>query len=94
MFLLSVISLEKIEYRDKVDSATCPGTEGELTVARARKIQKFLSQPFSVAEIFTGAPGKYVSLADTIRGFKEILEGKHDDKLESAFYMKGGIEEV
>lgn len=63
-------------------------------VARARKIQKFLSQPFSVAQQFTGAPGKYVSLAETVRGFKEILEGKHDDKPEQAFYMKGGIDEV
>jgi len=63
-------------------------------VARARKIQKFLSQPFSVAQQFTGAPGKYVTLAETVRGFKEILEGKHDDKPEQAFYMKGGIDEV
>jgi F-type H+/Na+-transporting ATPase subunit beta len=68
--------------------------EDKLTVARARKIQKFLSQPFFVAEQFTGATGKYVSLADTIRGFKEILDGKHDDKSEASFYMKGGIEEV
>ena len=63
-------------------------------VARARKIQKFLSQPFSVAQQFTGAPGKYVTLAETVRGFKEILEGKHDDKPEQAFYMKGSIDEV
>lgn len=68
--------------------------EDKMTVARARKIQKFLSQPFFVAEIFTGSPGKYVSLADTVRGFKEILEGKHDDKDENAFYMKGSIDEV
>jgi len=68
--------------------------EDKMTVARARKIQKFLSQPFFVAEIFTGSSGKYVSLADTVRGFKEILEGKHDDKDENAFYMKGGIDEV
>lgn len=68
--------------------------EDKMTVARARKIQKFLSQPFFVAEIFTGSPGKYVSLADTIRGFKEIIEGKHDDKDENAFYMKGNIDEV
>jgi F-type H+-transporting ATPase subunit beta len=53
-----------------------------------------LSQPFQVAEAFTGRPGKYVKLADTVRGFKEILEGKHDDKSEDEFYMKGGIEEV
>jgi len=68
--------------------------EDKLAVARARKIQKFLSQPFSVAEQFTGTPGKYVSVAETVRGFKEILEGKHDDKPEQAFYMKGGIDEV
>ncbi|RMD52222.1 F0F1 ATP synthase subunit beta [Candidatus Parcubacteria bacterium] len=68
--------------------------EDKLIVARARKIQKFLSQPFHVAEQFTGTPGKYVSVAETVRGFKEILEGKHDDKPEQAFYMKGGIDEV
>jgi len=68
--------------------------EDKLTVARARKIQKFFSQPFFVAEIFTGSPGKYTSLKDTVRGFKEILEGKHDDKDENAFYMKGSIDEV
>ena len=64
------------------------------TVYRARKIQRFMSQPFSVAEVFTGAPGKYVKLEDTIKGFGEILDGKHDDKNEQAFYMKGGIDEV
>jgi F-type H+-transporting ATPase subunit beta len=68
--------------------------EDKLTVTRARKIQRFLSQPCHVAETFTGRPGKYVKLEDTIRGFKEILEGKHDDKSEGDFYMKGGIEEV
>jgi len=68
--------------------------EDKLTVARARKVQKFLSQPFSVAEVFTGTPGSYANLADTVRGFKEILEGKHDDKPEQAFYMKGSIDEV
>lgn len=68
--------------------------EDKRTVARARRIQRFLSQPFFVAEIFTNAPGKYVSLKDTIKGFREILDGKHDDKPESAFYMKGGIDEV
>ena len=61
---------------------------------RARKIERFLSQPFFVAEQFTGTPGKYVKLEDTIRGFKEILEGKHDDLPEQAFYMQGGIDEV
>jgi len=68
--------------------------EDKLTVARARKIQKFLSQPFNVAEAFTGRKGKYVKVADTIRGFKEIVEGKHDEVPEQAFYMQGTIEDV
>ncbi|MDX2226458.1 MAG: F0F1 ATP synthase subunit beta [Verrucomicrobiae bacterium] len=68
--------------------------EDKLTVFRARKIQRFLSQPFHVAEVFTGAPGKYVKVADTVRGFREILDGKHDEIPESNFYMKGGIEEI
>lgn len=68
--------------------------EDKLTVSRARKIQRFLSQPFFVAETFTGTPGKYVSRDETVRGFREILEGKHDDKPEQAFYMKGSIDEV
>lgn len=68
--------------------------EDRLTVSRARKIQRFLSQPFFVAEVFTGSPGKYVKLEDTIRGFKEILEGQHDDLPEQAFYMVGSIEEA
>jgi F-type H+-transporting ATPase subunit beta len=68
--------------------------EDKLTVARARKIQRFLSQPFTVAQQFTGNPGKYVKLADSIRGFKEIVEGKHDELPEQAFYMVGGIEEA
>jgi F-type H+-transporting ATPase subunit beta len=68
--------------------------EDKLTVSRARKIQRFLSQPFHVAEQFTGFKGKYVKLADTIRGFKEICDGKHDDIPEQAFYMQGTIEDV
>lgn len=68
--------------------------EDKLTVFRARKIQRFLSQPFHVAEVFTGTPGQYCSIADTVRGFKEILEGKHDDVPEANFYMKGGIDQV
>src|SRR5579883_1862417 len=68
--------------------------EDRLTVARARKIQRFLSQPFRVDEVFTGRPGKQVPVAETVRGFKEILEGKHDDVGEGNFYMKGGIEEI
>src|SRR5207245_6188096 len=66
----------------------------KLTVTRARKIQRFLSQPFHVAEQFTGAPGRYVKVADTVKSFKEIVEGKHDDIPEQAFYMKGTIDEV
>jgi F-type H+-transporting ATPase subunit beta len=66
----------------------------KLTVARARKIQRFLSQPFHVAEQFTGIPGRYVKVADTVKGFREIIEGKHDQVPEQAFYMKGTIEEV
>jgi F-type H+-transporting ATPase subunit beta len=68
--------------------------EDKLTVTRARKIQRFLSQPFHVAEVFTGKPGKYVSVKDSVRGFKELLEGKHDDLPEEAFYMVGAIEEA
>ncbi len=68
--------------------------EDKLTVFRARKVQRFLSQPFHVAEIFTGTKGQYVSVAETIRGFKEILDGKHDDVPEQNFYMKGGIDMI
>jgi F-type H+-transporting ATPase subunit beta len=68
--------------------------EDKLVVQRARKIQKYLSQPFTVAEVFTGAPGKYVSLKDTIRGFKGIVAGDYDDLPEQAFYMCGAIEEA
>jgi F-type H+-transporting ATPase subunit beta len=68
--------------------------EDKTTVARARKVQRFLSQPFHVAEIFTGIPGAYVKVEDTVRSFKEIIEGKHDDIPEQAFYLKGGIEDV
>ena len=68
--------------------------EDKLTVYRARKIQRFLSQPFHVAEVFTGHKGQYVPTADTVRGFKEILDGKHDEVPEANFYMKGGIEMI
>ena len=86
-------------YKDLQDIIAILGVD-ELSdddkklVSRARKMQKFLSQPFFVAETFTGTPGKYVSVKETIRGFKEILEGKHDNKPEQAFYMKGTIDEV
>lgn len=86
-------------YKDLQDIIAILGMEelsddDKLAVTRARKIQRFLSQPFFVAETFTGTPGKYVTLKETIRGFKEILEGKYDDKSEQSFYMKGGIDEV
>jgi F-type H+-transporting ATPase subunit beta len=68
--------------------------EDKTTVARARKIERFLSQPFFVAEVFTGSPGKLVDLADTIRGFKGLVEGKYDHLPEAAFYMVGTIEEA
>ncbi len=86
-------------YKDLQDIIAILGIDelsddDKLIVARARKIQRFFSQPFHVAEQFTGTPGKYVKLADTIRGFKEICEGKHDSIPEQAFYMQGTIEEV
>jgi F-type H+-transporting ATPase subunit beta len=68
--------------------------EDRQSVQRARRIERFLSQPFFVAEQFTGSPGKYVAVEDTVRSFKEIIEGKHDDLPERAFYMKGAIDEV
>ena len=80
--IIAILGMEELSDEDKI------------TVARARKMQRFLSQPFSVAETFTGHKGKYVKLANTIKGFKEILAGQHDDKSEGEFYMKGGIEEV
>lgn len=91
------VSLQK--YKDLQDIIAILGMdelseEDQLTVARARKIQRFLSQPFHVAEVFTGMAGKFVKVAETVRGFKEILEGKHDDLPEIAFYMVGGIEEA
>lgn len=86
-------------YRDLQDIISILGVEElsdeqKITVARARKLQRFLSQPFFVAEQFTGTPGQYVPLKETIRGISEILEGKHDDKPEQAFYMKGSIDQV
>jgi F-type H+-transporting ATPase subunit beta len=86
-------------YRDLQDIIAILGVEElsdeqKLTVARARKIQRFLSQPFFVGEQFTNIPGQYVPLKETIRGLREILDGKHDDKTESAFYMKGTIDQV
>ena len=93
------VQLTLQRYKDLQDIIAILGMEelsedDKLTVSRARKIQRFLSQPFFVAETFTGAPGKYVSLADTVRGFREVVEGKHDDLPEQAFYMVGGIEEA
>ncbi|MDO9230478.1 MAG: F0F1 ATP synthase subunit beta [Syntrophales bacterium] len=91
------VTLQK--YKDLQDIIAILGMdelseEDKLTVSRARKIQRFLSQPFFVAAQFTGTEGKFVKVADTVQGFKEILEGKHDDLPEQAFYMVGGIEEV
>ncbi|MCI0656682.1 MAG: F0F1 ATP synthase subunit beta, partial [Acidobacteria bacterium] len=80
--IIAILGIDELSEDDKI------------TVARARKIQKFLSQPFFVAEQFTGIPGKYVPIAETIRGFKEIVAGKHDEVPEQAFYLVGTIEEV
>ncbi|MBP8274204.1 MAG: F0F1 ATP synthase subunit beta, partial [Acidobacteria bacterium] len=80
--IIAILGIDELSEDDK------------LTVSRARKIQKFLSQPFFVAEQFTGLKGKYVSIADTIKGFKEIIDGKHDEVPEQAFYLVGTIEEV
>ncbi len=80
--IIAILGMEELSDEDKI------------TVSRARKIQKFLSQPFFVAETFTGTEGKYVPVKDTVRGFREILDGKHDNKPEQSFYMKGSIEEV
>ncbi|PIT90288.1 MAG: F0F1 ATP synthase subunit beta, partial [Candidatus Komeilibacteria bacterium CG10_big_fil_rev_8_21_14_0_10_41_13] len=80
--IIAILGMEELSDEDK------------QIVSRARKVQRYLSQPFFVAEAFTGTPGQYVPLQETIRGFKEILEGRHDDKPEQAFYMKGKIEEV
>ena len=80
--IIAILGMEELSDEDK------------LTVSRARKIQKFLSQPMFVAEAFTAKEGKYVPLDETIRGFKEILEGKHDDKNEQNFWMVGSIDEV
>ena len=68
--------------------------EDKITVGRARKIERFLSQPCHVAEVFTNTPGAYVKIEDTVRGFKEIIDGKHDELPEQAFYMVGSIDEV
>jgi F-type H+-transporting ATPase subunit beta len=86
-------------YKDLQDIIAILGIDelsedDRITVARARKLQKFLSQPFFVAEQFTGFKGKYVTIADTIKGFKEIVDGKHDDLPEQAFYLVGTIEEA
>jgi F-type H+-transporting ATPase subunit beta len=80
--IIAILGMEELSEEDK------------LTVARARRIQRFLSQPFFVAEVFTGTPGKFVKVEDTVRGFREILEGKYDDLPEQAFHMVGGIEEA
>ncbi len=80
--IIAILGMDELSLEDK------------LVVNRARKVQRFLSQPFFVAEVFTGQPGKYVKIPETVRGFKEIIEGKHDDIPEQAFYMAGGIDDV
>jgi F-type H+-transporting ATPase subunit beta len=80
--IIAILGMDELSDSDK------------LVVSRARKIQRFLSQPFSVAEQFTGMPGKYLPLKETIRGFREILDGKHDEIPEELFLFAGGIEEV
>ena len=80
--IIAILGIEELSEEDK------------LTVTRARRIQRFLSQPMFVTEVFTGRPGKYVSVEETVSGFKEILEGKHDDLPEQAFYMAGNINDV
>ena len=87
------------KYKDLQDIIAILGMDelsedDKITVARARKLERFFSQPFHVAEQFTGTPGEYVRLEDTIRGFKEVLEGKHDDLPEQAFYMVGTIDQA
>src|SRR6202034_1534052 len=86
-------------YRDLQDIIAILGIDelsddDKVTVNRARKLERFLSQPFHVAEVFTGTPGVYVPIAETIRGFREILEGKHDEIAERHFLLKGGIDDV
>jgi F-type H+-transporting ATPase subunit beta len=80
--IISILGMDELSPEDK------------LTVFRARKIQRFLSQPFHVAEVFTGSKGQYVSIPETVRGFKEILDGMHDEVPEQNFYMKGSIEQI
>ena len=80
--IIAILGIEELSDEDKT------------AVARARKVQRFLTQPFNVAEVFTGSPGKYVSVRDTVQGFKQILDGEHDDIPEQAFYMVGTIDEA
>jgi F-type H+-transporting ATPase subunit beta len=80
--IIAILGIDELDDEDKI------------TVSRARKIQRFLSQPFHVAEVFTNTPGTYVKIEDTVKGFKEIVDGKYDDLPEQAFYMVGGIAEV
>ena len=82
IWIIAILGIEELSDEDKT------------SVARARKVQRFLTQPFNVAEVFTGSPGKYVSVRDTVQGFKQILDGEHDDIPEQAFYMVGTIDEA
>ena len=80
--IIAILGIDELSDEDKV------------LVQRARKIERFLSQPFNVAEQFTGTPGQYVPIAETVRSFREVLDGKHDDLPESAFFLKGSIDDV
>ena len=80
--IIAILGMDELSEADK------------LAVSRARKIQRFLSQPFHVAEAFTGTPGVYVPIAETVRSFREVLDGKHDELPESAFFLKGSIDQV
>jgi F-type H+-transporting ATPase subunit beta len=80
--IIAILGIDELSDEDKV------------TVQRARKVERFLSQPFHVAEAFTGTPGTYVSIDDTVRSFREVIDGEHDELPESAFFMKGGIDQV
>jgi F-type H+-transporting ATPase subunit beta len=80
--IIAILGIDELSDEDKV------------TVQRARKVERFLSQPFHVAEAFTGTPGQYVAIDETVRSFREVIDGEHDDLPESAFFMKGGIDQV
>ena len=99
--IIAILGMDELSEEDKLTVCTLYALIDTFTksnippqVERARKIQRFMSQPFQVAQVFTGREGKQVSREETVRAFKEILEGKHDDVAEQNFYMKGGIDEI